>query len=530
LERTASKAGLWLAAALCLGAAADNPEIRRAAAFLDYVARGYPTAVAGGQVINAQEHEEQKAFAQEAAEILERTEAGKPFASEAREVERQIRAKAAGAEALAASVHERLLKATGLDTTPPPELVVAVAPVFYQEACAACHGADGRGDGFAAAELPTKPTDFTGPDRDDLTPYRVYSAILYGVPHTAMPAFESMTDERRWQIALYALTFGYTDDDARRGERLAREKGLVAREHELIARSDRELRAELAAFSPDGARALIAWARRIAPFTGPPAAGFQDLRNDLAMASVDYVHGRPQEAQRRLRDVELSQWVRLEPLVLATPSGQIAPVRRAFAVARARAREPDQNTRLLGAVAQLAKQVARAGPEELPDPPVLRRAGLLAALWNAVPAAAVLCAALLISRRPAVSLLMAIAGAALGASHAWPWQAALAAQLGCAAALLLALRIRPSAAVGAGLSAFAAGAEIVATRSAMASVYSQPLPEVQKSALLVVAGLAIVAISLGFALRRARLAQPIAAIAAAATTLFWGADRLRLWW
>jgi len=142
----------------------------------------------------------------------------------------------------------------------------------------------------------------------------------------------------------------------------------------------------------------------------------------------------------------------------------------------------------------------------------------------------VLCAALLISRRPAVSLLMAIAGAGLGASHAWPWQAALAAQLGCAAALLLALRIRPSAAVGAALSAFAAGAEIVATRSAMASVYSQPLPEVQKSALLVVAGLAIVAISLGFALRRARLAQPIAAIVAAATTLFWGADRLRLWW
>ena len=51
-------------------------------------------------------------------------------------------------------------------------------------------------------------------DRDELTPYRVYSAILYGVPHTAMPAFESITDERRWQIALYALTFGHSEEDA----------------------------------------------------------------------------------------------------------------------------------------------------------------------------------------------------------------------------------------------------------------------------------------------------------------------------
>ena len=73
-----SKAVLCAAVALCLGAAAENPEVRRAAALLDYVARGYPTAVVDGNVVNAPEFDEQQAFVQEAAEVLERAEVGKP--------------------------------------------------------------------------------------------------------------------------------------------------------------------------------------------------------------------------------------------------------------------------------------------------------------------------------------------------------------------------------------------------------------------------------------------------------------------
>ncbi len=34
---------------------------------------------------------------------------------------------------------------------------------LYEQQCASCHGADGKGSGPAAASLPTKPTDFTEP-------------------------------------------------------------------------------------------------------------------------------------------------------------------------------------------------------------------------------------------------------------------------------------------------------------------------------------------------------------------------------
>src|SRR5260221_28537 len=100
LPHTRSSFLVAASALLFAGAASalDDPEVRRAAALLDYVARGYPTAVVEGRVINPAEFDEQQAFAQEAAEMLERPPAGRPLAPEARRLENQIRARAAFAE------------------------------------------------------------------------------------------------------------------------------------------------------------------------------------------------------------------------------------------------------------------------------------------------------------------------------------------------------------------------------------------------------------------------------------------------
>jgi hypothetical protein len=206
----------------------------------------------------------------------------------------------------------------------------------------------------------------------------------------------------------------------------------------LVARSDAELRV---LFAPEDARALLAWVRRIAPFAPPPAAGFQELRNDLAMASVEYVHGRPQDAHARLRNAELSTWISLEPLVRAAAPGRSPGVREAFAAARAQVAELGGNTRVLGAVAQLSKLVAQAGPERLPEAAVQREAGALAALFAAWPALLALLAAALISRRWTVLLVPVGAGlgAALAMGGAWTWQLGIAAWSASAAMFVLAL-------------------------------------------------------------------------------------------
>ena len=543
---------VFAAAALVVSSAAaasaDDPEVRRAASLLDYVARGYPTAVADGAVINPAEFEEQQAFAQEAAEMLERLPAGKPFAPEARQLEREIRGKVRGAEARAAALHGRLLEAAGLTTTPPPDLLAMRAPGAYEQACAACHGRDGRGDGFAAAGLPTRPLDFTGPDRDQLTPYRVYTAVRWGVPHTTMPAFEDLNDQRRWEIALWALAFGHDDEDARRGAALAKARGLGARSAELVAKSDAELR-ELFK-DDDNRRALIAWVRRVAPFAPPPAAAFQELRNALAMAAVAYVHGRPQEAQVRLRDAELRGWVPLEPLVRAVAPDRIAGVRTGFAAARARVLEPGGNTLVLGAVAQLAKQIAQAGPEQEPAPSLLRQAGALSALRGGWPAALALGAAVLLllqAQRRGVALLsalLAVAAAGAGAAlhGAWSWQVDLAAQGAGAVALLVAAAVLgrrlltaglgaagavgsaaagAAAGFGAVLAAAAAGAATGSSIAAVRSVFPGAPLDLGYAAFACGAALTALAIAAGVGLRAlpARAARTAAALAVSCALL-----------
>jgi high-affinity iron transporter len=551
LPRTRSSL-FFAAAALLLAratAAADDPEVRRAAALLDYVARGYPTAVVSGRVINPAEFEEQQAFAQEAAEMLERLSAGKPFAAEARKLESEIRARAPFAEQRASSLHNRLLDAAGLTTTPPPELLAVRAPGFYEQSCAACHGADGRGDGFAAKQLTTPPTDFTGPDRAQLTPYRVYTAIRWGVPHTSMPAFEgAVTDQRLWEIALWVLTFGHDEADAQRGAEIARTRVLLPSAPELVARSDAELRV---LFAPEDARALLAWVRRIAPFAPPPAAGFQELRNDLAMASVEYVHGRPQDAHARLRNAELSTWISLEPLVRAAAPGRSPGVREAFAAARAQVAELGGNTRVLGAVAQLSKLVAQAGPERLPEAAVQREAGALAALFAAWPALLALLAAALISRRWTVLLVPAGAGlgAALATGDAWTWQIGIAVWSASAAMFVLALAgaaaisapinsargsglafaARAAAVIGAALSAAAAGAEIAATVGAVRAVFPDAPLDLAYVALACAAAMGAAALMLAGLVRRAgRTAAALVLMVALAGSLCAAGMRIAL--
>jgi DMSO reductase family type II enzyme heme b subunit len=74
---------------------------------------------------------------------------------------------------------------------------------LFQLHCAACHGNNGEGDGFAAAFVYPKPRDFTtGVFKDKNSPEEalptdedIFETIKNGLPGTAMPAWESLLDD-----------------------------------------------------------------------------------------------------------------------------------------------------------------------------------------------------------------------------------------------------------------------------------------------------------------------------------------------
>ncbi len=86
--------------------------------------------------------------------------------------------------------------------------------------CISCHGAEGRGDGAAASNLPIQPRNFTNPDFHKLrTPGELMWVLKNGsmgqsgrVPGTGMlPVVQPkgfITEEQGWKALLYELSLG----------------------------------------------------------------------------------------------------------------------------------------------------------------------------------------------------------------------------------------------------------------------------------------------------------------------------------
>lgn len=89
---------------------------------------------------------------------------------------------------------------------------VAVGAALFQQHCVLCHGFTGRGDGPGAAGLVPPPADLTAAHTSDHTMGDMFWWVGHGMPPSAMPAFESILNEKdRWEIINYvmALSLGY---------------------------------------------------------------------------------------------------------------------------------------------------------------------------------------------------------------------------------------------------------------------------------------------------------------------------------
>jgi mono/diheme cytochrome c family protein len=85
----------------------------------------------------------------------------------------------------------------------------AKAKELYAKNCAVCHGEGGKGDGPAAAGLPTKPADFTDAEHQKFyTEGTMYWVVTNGWKESGMPGFaKTIPRDDRWRLVRHILSF-----------------------------------------------------------------------------------------------------------------------------------------------------------------------------------------------------------------------------------------------------------------------------------------------------------------------------------
>ncbi|MGQ0545141.1 MAG: FTR1 family protein [Betaproteobacteria bacterium] len=219
---------LALAFLLLLPAAAPAQDAQTVLHLLDYVGVDYPEAVESGKVKNEDEYKEMLEFtAQVSARVaaLPENPGKNGLLSQSKALSDLVRDKGPAPAVAAASGKLRwaIVEAYKLRLAPRAAPDLARGKALYAERCAACHGADGRGDGLSAKGLEPPPSSFHDLERmAQRSAYGLYNTITLGVEGTSMASFKELPDEDRWALAFYVANLGVPAERRREGERFWR--------------------------------------------------------------------------------------------------------------------------------------------------------------------------------------------------------------------------------------------------------------------------------------------------------------------
>lgn len=218
--------GLILLLALPLAAAAQQAQT--ILHLLDYIGVDYPEAIEGGTVKNADEYEEMLEFTSQVTQrigVLPDNPGKENLLAAAAGLEQLVKQKAAPSAVAAASsdLRRAIVGAYHLRLAPRTAPDLSGGSALYAQNCAACHGAEGRGDGPAAKGLEPPASNFHDLARmAQRSVYGLYSTITLGVEGTSMASFKRLPEEERWALAFYVGNLGVPAERVREGERLWR--------------------------------------------------------------------------------------------------------------------------------------------------------------------------------------------------------------------------------------------------------------------------------------------------------------------
>ena len=311
--------------------APDGGDAQRLVALLDYVGGDYGRAVQGGQVVSEFEYEEQLRFVSDARKMAVSLLGPSPGADDRvlpslARVDELVRARVDALEVTRAcrTAREDAIARFGLRTTPTERPSLARAEKLYAEGCAQCHGARGDADTDRARELDPQPASFRDPERlGGLAPYRVYNALTFGVPGTAMASFDALSPADRWSLAFYVFRLGHEGQAAR--------PPVAMPLADLAIRTDHELADALRVLGHPDPVAGVVQARRDSAFQEPPAGvGIDATQRMLHQALRSAQAGDFRSADRHALDAYLQGFEPLEPrLRVRDPQGTLA-VEEAF--------------------------------------------------------------------------------------------------------------------------------------------------------------------------------------------------------
>ncbi|MCM2251075.1 MAG: cytochrome c/FTR1 family iron permease [Ramlibacter sp.] len=217
---------LYILAAPALWAQPAAENAQAAIHMLDYVSIDYPEFVQDGKVLDPPEYQEQLEFARQSIGLLQ----AMPHAPEkdalvarAGQLLARIESKAPGVEvaALARAVAADVMRIYNVTVAPRQTPDLKRAAALFQAQCAACHGAQGRGDGPAAKGMDPPASNFHDEARmRQRSVYGLYNTITLGVGGTPMRAFSELSQADRWALGFFVAGLRVAPHAADQGEAL----------------------------------------------------------------------------------------------------------------------------------------------------------------------------------------------------------------------------------------------------------------------------------------------------------------------
>jgi high-affinity iron transporter len=377
IYRLASALALPAVAAGCATAGAgheaeDGGDPQRLVALVDYIGGDYALAVEpGGKVLDEGEYDEQVRFAADvqriARDLLEDDPGPSPLPAQLARIEALVQAKAAPEEVALAchAAREQAVARFQLRTMPTRRPSLERARELYALACTGCHGPSGDGDTARAKTLDPRPARFKdGARLLDLSPYRVYNALTFGVPGTAMASFDSLSPADRWSLAFYVFHLGHE------GEAGAGPAAMTLAD--LSSRTDREVLEALRREGHPAPEKGLVHARREAAFAEPPTGvGVDRTRSMLRQAVAAFAAGRKEEADRFVIDAYLRGFEPLEPRLRARDAEGTREVEAAFRDLRSALARGETSERVGAQAAALETRIARLAGEKAGSLPAL---------------------------------------------------------------------------------------------------------------------------------------------------------------
>lgn len=201
----------------------NDEQARSLLHLLDYIGVEYPQFVQNGKVVNAGEYAEQLEFSDQVKNQVAKLPA-KPgqmgLIEQAGELAGLIQKRASGEQvsALARQIRRGLIKAYDISIAPKRSPDLRAAAALYGSNCAACHGAEGQGNGPLAASLNPQPSNFHDRERQSQrSVFALYNTISLGVKGTAMQAFKQLSEDERWMLAFYVSNFFSSEEEKGKG-------------------------------------------------------------------------------------------------------------------------------------------------------------------------------------------------------------------------------------------------------------------------------------------------------------------------